>query len=395
MTERLYYYDSYLAAFRARIVGRAAEPLRLYLDRTAFYPESGGQPYDLGQIADVPVVEVIDEGDRIAHVVAAPVEAGEAECLIDWPRRFEYMQQHSGQHLLSAVFESLYGIRTVSVHFGSDSATIDLETPALTAAQIAAAGERANALVFENRPISVAFEDAADASGLRKPAERGGVLRIVSIDGLGRSACGGTHVRATGEIGPILIRRLDKIRGNVRVEFLCGGRAVRRARADYYLLVRAARTFSAPIDELPALVAAQTERLQESEKIRRRQAAELAARKGRELYEAAVPDERGFRQCLQRIPEGVIDEELRAVALGFAAGTKAVFAAAIEAPPSILLAVSADSGLHAGNLLKQALTAGIGRGGGSTQVAQGSLPSREALVQVLRSLTVFGLPAQE
>ena len=135
------------------------------------------------------------------------------------------MQQHSGQHLLSAVLAELFGAGTVSVHFGADSSTIDVDTPSLGPAQIRAAERRANEAVCENRPVIVSYAENSDDLGLRKASERSGELRIVEIAGLDRSACGGTHVRATGEIGPVLIRKLDKVRGAVRIEFLCGARA--------------------------------------------------------------------------------------------------------------------------------------------------------------------------
>ena len=158
---------------------------------------------------------------------------GEVAGEIDWTRRFDHMQQHSGQHLLSAVFEELFGLHTVSFHLGAESATIDLEGGPVEPRTVLEAERRANQLVSENRAMDVRFEDASAAQGLRKPSEREGMLRIVSIDGLDRSACGGTHVRTTGEIGPILLRRTEKIRQSVRVEFVCGGRAVRRARAGF------------------------------------------------------------------------------------------------------------------------------------------------------------------
>src|SRR5581483_566867 len=210
MTERLYYHDSYLREFTAQLVERVGDGTTVYLDRTAFYPTSGGQPYDTGSISGVPVVEVVDEDDRIAHRLGAPLFPGPVECAIDWQRRFDHMQQHTGQHLLSAVFEERFGLHTVSFHLGQESATIDLEGGAVGSRTIEEAEQRANEIVFENRPVRIEFQHADQAEGLRKASEREGTLRIVSIDGLDRSACGGKHVRASGEIGVILIRKLEK-----------------------------------------------------------------------------------------------------------------------------------------------------------------------------------------
>jgi alanyl-tRNA synthetase len=175
---------------------------------------------------------------------------------------------------------------------------------------------------------------------------------------------------------------LDRIRNTVRVEFLCGGRAVRRARADFEALTRVSQMVSGPLDEAPALVAAQLEAARDADKLRRKLEAELAQYQGRELYSATVPDESGVRRVLRRAASGNL-ENWRAVAQSFTAQAKAVFVAALDEPPAVLLAVAADSGIDAGKLLKAALTQAGGRGGGNQRMAQGSLPSREGLEQVL------------
>jgi alanyl-tRNA synthetase len=378
VTDRLYYNDSYLIEFPARVVDKSPDGLRIYLDRTAFYPTSGGQPFDIGKLGGVDVTEVVDEDDRIAHQVAAPVQGPEVSGVIDWQRRFDHMQQHTGQHLLSAVLVDLFGAQTVSFHLGVDTCTIDVAR-SLEPAQIRDAERRANEIVFENRPVTVGFEDSSQDLGLRKPTEREGVIRIISIRDLDRSACGGTHVKATGEIGPILIRKLDRIRGNQRIEFLCGLRAVKRARADFDALSSVARSFSAPPDEVAALAAAQLEKLQDSEKARRRMATELAQARGRELYASTAPGPNGIRRVVRRV--ACLADELRAEAQSFTAGEKSLFLAMGENPPAILLAASPDSGMNAGEFLKSALAKAGGRGGGSATMAQGSLPSKELLDQ--------------
>jgi alanyl-tRNA synthetase len=272
----------------------------------------------------------------------------------------------------------LFGAQTVSFHLGVDACTIDVSRT-LEPAQIRDAERRANEIVFENRPVTIAFDDSSKDLGLRKATEREGIIRIISIQDLDRSACGGTHVRATGEIGPILIRKLDRIRGNQRIEFICGLRAVKRARADFESLSAVARAFSAPFDELPALVAAQQEKLQDSEKARRRMATELAQARGRELYAATAPGADGVRRVVRRV--AALGDELRAEAQSFTTGQKAIFLAMGENPPAILLAASADSGMNAGEFLKAALSKGGGRGGGNPTMAQGSLPSKDLLDQ--------------
>ncbi|MEO8368042.1 MAG: alanyl-tRNA editing protein [Candidatus Solibacter sp.] len=388
MTDRLYYTDSYQREFRARVVERADHGRTVYLDRTLFYPTSGGQPFDLGAIAGVAVIDVVDEEDRIAHRLAAPLPArDEVAGEIDWTRRFDHMQQHSGQHLLSAVFEELFGLHTVSFHLGTESATIDLEGVPVDAAVIVAAERRANQVVSENRAIDVAFEDALMAQGLRKPSDREGTLRIVSIAGLDRSACGGTHVRTTGEIGAILLRRTEKIRQAVRVEFVCGGRAVRRARQDFEALAKISQLFSAPLDEVAPLVATQLESAKAGEKARRKLELDLAAYQGKDLYSTTDPGADGVRRSMQRLDRGNL-EDLRAVAQSFTAQGKSVFIATLKDPPSVLLAASPESGIDAGKLLKAALTDAAGRGGGNARIAQGSVPDAAALDALIANLPV-------
>jgi len=382
MTERLYYNDSYLREFQARVLETADEGRRVYLDRTAFYPTSGGQPYDLGTIGGVGVKEVVDEEQRIAHLLEAPLAAPQVEGRVDWTRRFDHMQQHTGQHLLSAVLIELFDIPTVSFHMGAVTSTIDVEAASLDSKRIERAEERCAEIIGEARPVAISYEDSSADLGLRKAPARSGTLRIISIDRLDRSACGGTHVRNTAEIGPILLRKLEKIRGNVRIEFVCGLRAVRQARQDFRVLSEVSRLVSVPFEETPALVQVQIEKAKTLEKSCQRLAAELAQREGRELYAATAADEAGVRRAQRR---GSIDEAMRARAQAFTAQPKAVFLAISENPPAVLLAASADSGVHAGDRVKAAVTANGGRGGGNQALAQGSVPA-PALEQVVSAL---------
>jgi len=386
MTERLYYTDSYLREFEADVIDRSDDGTRVSLDRTAFYPASGGQPFDRGWMNDVPVVDVLDEGDRIVHLLGGALASGRITGRIDWERRFDHMQQHTGQHLLSAVIAELFGYATVSVHFGEESSTLDLDTVSITADQVVEAERRANAVVTENRPVHVTFEDADAATGLRKSSERRGTLRIVTIDDLDRSACGGTHVRATGEIGPILIGRAERVKQLVRLEFLCGGRAVGRARRDHDLLARLSGLLTAAPHELPALVESQRAELKRATAERRDLDEQLAGYRAGELYRATPQDARGRRVIVIREPRGSVDR-LRMLGQAIAALPGAVFVAAIGEPPTVLLATAADSGVDAGRVLKAALERQGGRGGGSARVAQGSLGTQSALEAVIREVS--------
>jgi alanyl-tRNA synthetase len=384
-TTRLYYTDSFLAQFDARVDEIADDGRRVYLDRTAFYPTSGGQPHDLGALGGMPVTDVIDEGERIAHLLAAPLpaETGHVSGTIDWERRFDHMQQHTGQHLLSAVVEDLFGHHTVSVHFGTDYSSLDLDVESLRPEQVVAAERRANEIVAENRRVTVTFEDASSAAGLRKASDREGILRIVSIEGLDRSACGGTHVRMTGEIGAILIRKVERVRKTARLEFVCGLRAVRRARADFEALSRIATSLSAALDDAPALVMAQAEQLRAAENERRRQDRELATFRARSLYDATAPSAREVR--VVRHAASSMDE-LRALAQGITVLPKAALVGVVGEPPALLFAASEDTGVDAGRVLREAVSSVGGRGGGSPRVAQGTVPDRSRLDEVVSAV---------
>jgi len=386
VTERLYYQDCYLREFRARGRESSGDGRRVYLDRTAFYPTSGGQPFDTGTLGGANVIEVIDEEERVVHVLDAPIATGEIAAQIDWHRRFDHMQQHSGQHLLSAVLEELFKIPTVSFHLGAEVCTIDVAAPSITSVQIDQAEVRCAEIVAEARSLAITFEDATADLGLRKESQRTGTLRVVAIQGIDRSACGGTHVRNTAEIGPVLIRRTEKIRGNTRLEFVCGLRALHQARADFRTLQELSRQLSAPAAETPGLVSAQLERIKALEKANQRLASEVAQREGREQWAATAPDAQGLRRAVERVEQGAIDDALRTRAQAFVAQGRAVFLAVSKNPPSVLLAASPDSGIHAGDRVKSAVTAAGGRGGGNQALAQGSLPATADLEAIASSL---------
>ena len=389
MTSRLYYTDAYATAFDGRITELSADGQRVYLDRTAFYPTSGGQPFDVGSLGGARVTDVIDEDERVAHVLAAPLAGlnlgdtirGE----VDWPRRFDHMQQHTGQHVLSAVFADLYGYETVSVHFGADRSSLDLDVGAIDAARLGEAEQRANEIVWENRAVTVGFEDSTTATGLRKPPPRAGTLRIVTIDGVDRSACGGTHVRTTGEIGAITLRGTERVRKQTRVEFLCGGRVVRQARADYEALSAIALSVKASIAEAPALVAAQSAELRDTISARKRLEGELAVHDARALYESTPPTPGGVRVAVVHRDTGSL-EDVRPLALAFAASVRAVLIASVASPATVLVAASPDAGVDAGGALKAAVATAGGRGGGSPRLAQGTVPSADALAGVVNAI---------
>jgi alanyl-tRNA synthetase len=286
-----------------------------------------------------------------------------------------------------------FGCATVGVHFGRDGSSVDLAAPAFTHDQVVAAEARANEAVTENRAVRVTFEDAESAAGLRKPSGRQGTLRIVTIEGLDRSACGGTHVRATGEIGPIAIRKVERVKQLVRLEFLCGGRAVRHARADADLLARLAAHHSAAAEELPALLEAERAELRAAAATRRELEDAVAGYRARELYAAAAPDARGRRVAVVREAHVPV-ERLRAVGQAFTGLPDAVFIGIASEPPAVLLAAADGTAMDAGALLRATLERHGGRGGGNARLAQGTVKQMAVLEAVLADLlAALGFPA--
>ena len=374
MTERLYYTDAGARGFKARVVrtldheGRPAA----VLDRTAFYPTSGGQPFDTGTLNGINVIETIDAGEDIVHVLAEGIPAGSpVEGLIDWPRRFDHMQQHTGQHVLSAAFEGTSRNATVGFHMGAETSTIDLARGA-TAEEVARAEDAANRVVWEDREVRVRFASPQDAAALplRKEAARAGTLRLVEVDGCDLSACGGTHVPRTGAIGLIAVLATERLRGATRVTFICGGRALRTFRALRHTVSGSTRLLSVLPAELPDAI----ERLQQEGREQRRALKEareqLAGHEARGLLEGAVVVS-GVRVVV-RVAEGWDAAGLKAMAAVAVAGGGAIVGLLTAGEPAqLVLARSADVAVDAGALLR-ALTAEFGgKGGGKPDLAQG------------------------
>ncbi len=392
MTERLYYTDAYLAQFDATVV--ASEPQgpsahAIVLDRTAFYPTSGGQPFDTGTLGGARVLDVQDDGDRIVHVTDRPLAAGTAVAgAIDWDRRFDHMQQHTGQHVLSAAFDRRCGARTESFHLSADHCTIDLARE-VSAAEIAGAVDAANDVIREDRLVSIRFVTAAEAAALplRKEPARTGPLRLVDVTDFDLSACGGTHVARTGAIGLIVAASAEKVRGGTRVEFLCGGRVRRRFDAWRDVLAATRRQLSVGPEELPAAV----ERLQSEGKAQGRALRDAQAKLAG--VEAAALVARGVRMgsrvvVVEAVPgwDAVGLKALAQAAAQEAGAAVALFSTSM--PALVVMACHAGSGVDAGVALKALTAAFGGKGGGKPDLAQGGglNGATDALVAAAREL---------
>lgn len=384
-TRRLYYEDSFLKDFTARVVycevlppdvqgGIPGTAWGLMLDRTAFYPTSGGQPHDLGKIGDANVLDVRDEGEEILHVVDRKPTDPDVNCCIDWPRRFDHMQQHTGQHLLSAIFQERYGRPTVSVHLGAEDCTIDLRGPEPTEEILEGAERAANQIIFEDRAVTMRYGTAEQLAqlGVRKEVERSGILRAIEIEGVELQPCGGTHVRSTGQIGVVLTRRCTKIRQDWRVEFVCGGRAEKAARSDFQLLRQAAEKLScAPEDVVSSASRALAERDANFKKIRALLERLASAEAGLALQGSAKDGD--GRRIISRAFEDVPMEYLGFFGTAAARNEKAAVLLGLVGTGDLLFAQHAASGKDMNALLKQVLEKFGGKGGGTRDFARGKL----------------------
>jgi alanyl-tRNA synthetase len=385
-TERLYYTDAYLQEFDATVIelvemdGRAG----LVLDRTAFYPTSGGQPHDTGTLGASRIVDVVDRDDgAVVHVVEAidtTVKAGgRVHGAIDWERRFEHMQQHTGQHVLSAAFEHVVSARTVSFHLGTERSTIDLDRD-LAPADVARAEREANRVVWEDRPVSMRFvsDEEAAALPLRKEPKRTGKLRLVEVERFDLSACGGTHVARTGAIGLIAVSGSEKYKGGLRIEFVCGIRAL----SDFAMLRETVAGTIRQISVLPGELPEAVGRLQAEGKAQQKTIRGLQERLA--SFEAQAIANRAEAVGRWRVVVERADWDagaLKALAAGVAAlpGHAAVFFN--PAGGLVVAARAADVPLDASATIKELTAAFGGRGGGRSELAQaGNLSGDEAAI---------------
>jgi alanyl-tRNA synthetase len=374
LTERIYYTAPYTVDFNARVVaiedvgGRRAA----VLDRTAFYPTSGGQPFDTGILGAARVIVVIDREDgAILHVFEGELPGREVAGRIDWARRFEHMQQHTGQHVLSAAFERFCRARTESFHLGAAAATIDLGRD-VAPSEVALAETEANRVVWEDRPVTIRFADSDEAAALplRKEPVRAGRLRLIEVDGFDLSACGGTHVARTGAIGVIAVSGWERFRGGTRVEFRCGGRAL----ADYRAMRDSVSAAQRLLSTGPADLASAIQRLQGEARDAKRRVKDLqeqlAGHEAEALVDRATPT--GSSRIVVEPLEGWDPAGLKTIAAAIVErpGHMAVLLT-IATPVSIVVARAADVRLDAGAVLRQLTAKYGGKGGGRPELAQG------------------------
>jgi alanyl-tRNA synthetase len=384
-TQRLYFGDPCLTGFSARVVGRGERNGRpaVALDRSAFYPEGGGQPADHGMLNEYRVLDVqSDDRDVVWHLLDRPMPDDEVQGQVDWGRRFDHMQQHHGQHLLSAAFEELFDLPTVAFHLGNDYATIDLAGE-VTEEQLLTAEQRTNEVIWEDRPIEARFVTAEELAALplRKPPVVEGPVRVVSVPEFDHSACGGTHPRRTGAVGLLHVRRRERRGADTRVEFVCGGRALRDLRWKTGVLGRIAVGFTVGLDEVEGTV----QRLRELEESSRKRLAAATERllgfEAGQLLEAAS----GSPKVVVQVRDDLSLEDGRTLARAITAlGGRVAFG--LRGPKSQLLVARPEgAGPDCGGVVREALRPMGGKGGGGPTMAQGGVPDAARLDEVVAS----------
>ncbi len=401
MTERLYYRDSFLYVFDAEVREVAENPRpAVILDRSAFYPTSGGQVFDTGEITlpgsnqKMRVTEVGETEDgHVVHYLDAPLKdikpGTRVRGLIDPTRRRDHMQQHSGQHVLSAAFVRLFDMHTVSFHMADEYCSIDLDTPTLTKEQIESAERLANEIILENRAVEIRFVTREEAGklGLRKfPVADRDELRIIDIHDIDLSACGGTHVNQTGQIGCILLRKTERVRQGWRVEFVAGQRAVATARRDFTTLTEAAAMFSAHIYDVPPQARKSLDEIRSLRKQREQSQEELADAQAAAML-AGTSEANGRKLVVRTFSDRDVNSiKLLAQKLTRLATNVVALLATTSPQPSLVFAQSPGQPLDMGSLMKETMPSLGGRGGGTKDMAQGGVPKIDGIEAALAAI---------
>ena len=389
-THRLYYDDSYLQNFEARVLscspGRPVQgpsgtraAWEVLLDQTAFYPSSGGQPNDLGLLDEAVLLDVREEGDDIMHIVDRELAAGSVKGCVSWPRRFDHMQQHTGQHLLSAMFQERFALPTVSFHLGADLSTIDLRGQEPSWAHLLGAQRAANQAIFEDRPVNVRYGTAEQLAqrGVRKQVDREGLLRAIEIESADLQPCGGTHVKSTGQIGLILIRGLSKVRQDWRVEFACGGRAERLATDDLARQRALVASLSCAVEDLPMAIENLTAERDAHFKSLRSALQQLAEARAAQLVGEASAGANGFR-LVAHVLDGVHPELLLPLATEIAKHERTVAMLILAESGQLVFAQHRAAGKDMAAILKSVLATHPGKGGGTKDFVRAKLADAAA-----------------
>lgn len=394
MENKLYYQDAYLQSFTAKLLKQAQDETKNWyavLDQTAFYPTGGGQPHDLGTIAGQKVVNVEEMDGEIRHYLEGPIEAFSHEVTgqIDWFRRFDHMQQHAGQHLLSAAFDRLFSFKTVGFHLGTEIVTIDLETEELTEDEAAKAEELANRIILENRPIETKWvtEEELSQFQLRKETKVKENIRLVIVPDFDDNGCGGTHPSTTGEVRAIKILDWERQKKKIRLQFVCGERVLTQFSKKQKVLLGLTRLISAPEHEMEQAVLRLLETGKDTEKELEKARDLLLQFEGKEIWKSRTGN------VIGEVYQNRTVQELQKMARYITTENEEALVLLVSEGEDRLQLVCARGNARSENMnivLKQALTDINGKGGGNAAFAQGGgpalIPSGEMLERLMASV---------
>jgi alanyl-tRNA synthetase len=394
MKKRLYYEDSYQKEFSATVQDqcRIENSPAVILDATAFYPESGGQPCDTGFLGQARVMKVVENSaGEVVHILEHEIPSGQVRGVIDWERRFDHMQQHTGQHILSQAFIAAAKAPTLSFHMGQESSTIDIDMAQPAADRMEEAQKIANGIVFQNRAVRILTTDREKLNelGVRKESDREGEIRVIEVDGFDRSPCGGTHVRSTGEIGLIFISGFERYKGGTRVEFVAGGRALKLLQKDHELLKKLCRLYSAALDSIPdaaeKLLQERTSLSKENENLR----GQLLDMEAAELLNSSAKTRYG--STVRRVYSGRSLESVKALAQKVTANPGGLAILGIADACQVIVARSRDLPGSCNDAVKQAISRFGGKGGGRPELAQAGGFSPDSLERWMEALDQYFL----
>ncbi|CAB1083809.1 Alanyl-tRNA synthetase family protein [Olavius algarvensis Delta 1 endosymbiont] len=405
MTAKLYLANPYLRDFSTKVsrIVETGDKQGLVLEETLFYPSSGGQPHDTGTINDVPVLDVYeDENQRIVHLLAEPVAGNRIQGRIHWQRRFDHMQQHTGQHLLSQAFARVAKAETISFHMGKDSATLDLNQTGLPIKTIDAVETLANRIIYENRPVisRIIKKDELSQFPVRNPPTVADAIRIIEIKDFDYSPCGGTHCTGTGEIGIVKIRRFENYKGGSRIHFLCGLRAFKDYQEKSRIIKKIGECLSAGDADLYRNIIKTRDEL----KALRREHSSLNKRYLNIEARALFSERRQIdnTNVIVKVFENRDPKELKSLAreiIERVPGTVVLFGNSTKGKASLFFLRSQDVDWDMDRLMQETCPLIKGRGGGRPQQAQGGGPASDklesAVQRAYRNLGAAGATANQ
>ena len=392
MTTRLYYNDSLLCEFSAQILEtiETENGTAITLDQTAYYPTSGGQPHDTGDICGIPVSNVWEDDEkRIWHLLERLPKTQGVTGRVNWSRRFDHMQQHTGQHILSASFHEKLDANTVGFHMSRDYSTIDLDTKTIAASGIHRVEEYTNKIVWENRPVKTIYinDDEVDKVSFRKLPQVSGLIRVIRIDSFDASACGGTHVKNTGEVGLTKITGYERHKGGLRISFLCGNRALKDYQRIQNNIQKVSRALSIHPDELPTTFTRMQDEATINRRILNKTREELLVFEADHLWKETSTIN-GIKQIIA-FWEDKSSDEMRIMAKRLREHPKTFVLMAAIQDNNIRLLCTRSHDLNEPNAdyaLKLAAQKLGGKGGGSSDMANGGAPisDHKTVIDVLQ-----------